>query len=289
MRGLWALILAGAALGQTIPLKDRVLILVNDRVAESVAVGQYYAAKRGIPAGNIFRVKTSPAEIVSPEEYKEQIETPLKKYLDANGGAMRRKIIYIVPTYGVPLKAGPLGVDSVISMMYVGHEDQKPPLRNPYSAATGSRPPHFAEWTDQVAGDKFKMFVVTRLDGPTAEIAKGLVDKALAGESSLNLKSGVAYFDYQGTRKPGEWQYAIDEEIKSAAELSKRQGFQTVLHVQRDAPCGAMLTAATQYVYEAANKYVKMETPGSTIGVEFPFPAIAEGDFTLGVAFSNPQ
>ena len=61
---------------------------------------------------------------------------------------MRRQILYIVPTYGVPVKPAALAVDSVISMMYAGHEDMKPPLRNPYSAAVGSRPPHFAEWSD---------------------------------------------------------------------------------------------------------------------------------------------
>ena len=293
MRWLWALTLSltlsGAALGETIPLKDRVLILVNDRVPESLAVGQYYAAKRNIPVANILRLKVSAAEIIGVEEFKEQIETPLKKFLDANGGAMRRRIVYIVPTYGVPVKAGPLAVDSVISMMYAGHEEVKPPLRNPYSAPVGSRPPHFAEWSDGPAAENFKMFVVTRLDGPSAEIARGLVDKALTGESSLNLKSGVAYFDHQGTRHPEEWQYAIDNEIKSAAELSRRQGFQTVLHIQRDAPCRSLMPAASQYFYDAVKKFVKVETPGTTTGLEFSFPAQAEADFKLGVAFSNVQ
>ena len=100
---------------------------------------------------------------------------------------MRRKILYIVPTFGVPVKIGQqFAVDSVLSVMYAGHEEMKPPLRNPYSAPTGSRPPHFDEWSDTVAAkNNFKMFVVTRLDGPSAEIAKGLVDKAIQAESSL--------------------------------------------------------------------------------------------------------
>ena len=55
------------------------------------------------------------------------------------------------------------------------------------------------------------------------------------GESSLNLKSGVAYFDHQGTRQPRSGNFAIDNEIKSAAELSRKQGFETVLHTQADA------------------------------------------------------
>jgi uncharacterized protein (TIGR03790 family) len=288
IRGLWSLMLAVAALGQTIPLKDRVLILVNDRVPESLAVGRYYAAKRDIPAGNILRLKMSTAEGISAEEFKEQIETPLKKFLDANDGAMRRKIVYIVPTYGVPVRAGPLAVDSVISVMYVGHEDLKPPLHSPYSAPVGSRPPHFAEWSDTVAAaQNFKMFVVTRLDGPSAEIAKGLVDKALAGEQGLSAKSGVAYFDAQGTRQPNEWQYAVDKEIQSAAELSRKQGFETVLHIQKDALCGSLMPSASQHSYDPVKKNVPIETAGASTGLEFSFPALPEADFQLGVAYGT--
>ena len=87
---------------------------------------------------------------------------------------MRRKILYIVPTYGVPVKIGQqFAVDSVLVMMYAGHEEQKPPLRNPYSAPTGSRPPHFDEWSDGVAAaNNFKMFVVTRLDGRAPKLPR---------------------------------------------------------------------------------------------------------------------
>ncbi len=296
MRMLWALgfaTMACATLGlaQPVPLKDRVLILVNDRVPDSVAVGQYYAAKRNIPAGNMLHLKTVTDEAISDADFRSQIEAPLKKFLDANNGAMRGKILYIVPTYGVPVRIGQqFGVDSVISMMYAGHEDLKPPLRNPYAAPVGSRPPHFDEWSDKVAATgSFKMFVVTRLDGPSAEIAKGLVDKALAGERSLNLKSGVAYFGYQGTRHPDEWQFAIDEEIKSASELSRKQGFETVLHTQLTAMCGSSLTPASFYVYDAASKQTTVETGGANTSAEFPFKQLAEADFTISVANGSVQ
>src|SRR5664279_4639698 len=234
MRLLWTLVLAAGVAAQSVPLKDRVLILVNDRVPEGVSVGQYYAAKRNIPTANILHLKTVAGEQISQDEFKDQIERPLRKFLDAGGGAMRRKILYIVPTYGVPVKIGQqFAVDSVLVMLYAGHEDVKPPLRNPYSGATGSRPPHFAEWSDTVgAANNFKMFVVTRLDGPSAEIAKGLVDKAIQAETSLTMKSGIAYFDSQGTRHPEEWQYAIDEEIKAASELSRKAGFNlSLIHI----------------------------------------------------------
>jgi uncharacterized protein (TIGR03790 family) len=285
---------ATLCLAQDVPLKDRVLVLVNDRVPKeagtgnegaSVFVGRYYAARRNIPAANIFHVKAAVTEETSMEDYKAQIEAPLRKFLDANGGAMRKKILYIVPTYGVPLKIdGKFAVDSVLVMMYAGHDDVKPPLKNPYSAAVGSRPPHFDVWSDQLeAVNGGKMFLVSRLDGPGAMIAKGLVDKAMAAESGLTMKSGVGYFDYQGTRHPGEWQLAIDEEIKAASELSTRRGFDTVLHTQITALCGTTLPAATQYYYDADAKAAVVDARGSTAGTAFSFPPLTEGDFTIRV------
>lgn len=287
-----SLFLALSALAQPVPLNQRVLVIVNDRsrpepatggLGASLWVGQYYAAKRGIPAANIFHVKTTTDEAISLEDYKAQIETPLRKFLDAHDGAMRSRILYLVPTYGVPVRiAQSFAVDSVLSVMYLGHDEAKPPLRNPYHAPPGSRPPHFDAWSDRSdAAGGWKMFLVTRLDGPSAAIARGLVDKALAAEPSLTLKSGVAYFDMQGTREPKEWQYAIDEEIQQAAETSQRRGFETVLHVQRDALCRCPIAPAAQYYYDAAAKNVMVDPMGVSAGVSFPVEPLEEGDFTV--------
>src|SRR5260370_22348227 len=164
--------------------------------------------------------------------------------------------------------------------MNAGHEDAEPPLRNPYAGPVGSRPPHFDAWSDGVAAaGGFKMFIVTRLDGPSALIAKGLVDKAITAESSLTLKIGVAYFDRQGTREPKEWQYAIDEEIQSAAELSKRPGFQTVVNIQRDALCGTNIHPATQYFYDAAARNVALDAYGNAASVSLTFSPLPAGQF----------
>src|SRR5262245_64677132 len=122
---------------QQSPLAERVLVLVNDRMPRepgtgnagaSAFVGQHYASRRGIPPGNILHLKTTPDEVIGGDEFKAQIEAPLRKFLDANNGAMRAKILYIVPTYGVPVQIDRrLSVDSVLSVMYLGHEELKPP------------------------------------------------------------------------------------------------------------------------------------------------------------------
>src|SRR5262245_2284841 len=134
------LFLAVNAWAQTVPLRERVLILVNANLKESVEVGRYYAERRQIPQTNILRLKTNTSETMSREEYKDQVENPLRKVLDANNGAMRRKILYIVPVYGIPVKVpDKFAVDSLIVLMYAGNENAKPPLRNPYYGPTGSR------------------------------------------------------------------------------------------------------------------------------------------------------
>jgi len=78
---------AAGCLAQSTPLRELVLILVNDRIKESVEVGQDYAGRRQIPTPNLLRLKTNTGETMSLEEYKDQIEGPLRKFLDANGGA----------------------------------------------------------------------------------------------------------------------------------------------------------------------------------------------------------
>jgi len=276
------LLFAPLCFSQVIPLRERVLILVNDRMRESVDVGRYYAERRQIPQANILHLKTNTVETMSLEEYKDQIENPLRKFLDANNGAMRRKIVYIVPIYGIPVKVPDrFAVDSLIVFMYAGHDADKPPLRNPYYGPTGSRPPHFAEWSDGVAAaNNFKMFAVTRLDGPGPEIAKALVDKAIEGEKTVSVKTGIAYFDYQGSRHKDEWQWAVDDEVRDGAERARAQGIQTVLHTQYTSPCHAMIQAGTQYLWDPARKQTVVNAPGAPGSLNFPLPATGEADFT---------
>ena len=78
MRAALAVLFAVECFGQTIALRERVLILVNDRMKESVEVGRYYAERRQIPQTNILRLKTNTGETMSFEEYKDQIENPLR-------------------------------------------------------------------------------------------------------------------------------------------------------------------------------------------------------------------
>jgi uncharacterized protein (TIGR03790 family) len=288
--------LIAAAPAQTLSLAERVVVLVNDRMpAEAgtgskgagIFVGNYYAGKRGIPVRNVVHVHTATDEAISYADYQEQIEAPLRKFLDANNSVMRRKILYIVPVYGIPLKTTvgnqTVALDSMLSAMYAT-PTAAVRIPNPYAAGAGSRPPHFDVWADQrEAAGLWKMFLVSRLDGPGAAIAQGLVDKAMAAEPSLSLSSGSGYFDYQGTRAPSEPLYPFDEDMLHAARLSQSRGFATVLHTQREAACGARIHPASAYSYDAATTSVSVTSYGAETTATRSFPAMEEGDVVVGV------
>ena len=74
------------------------------------------------------------------------------------------------------------------------------------------------------------VLVVARLDGPSVEIARGLVDKAM--EAETNGLWGRAYFDLRGLTNS---HYKLgDDWIRGAAELSRRLGFETIVDDKPD-------------------------------------------------------
>ncbi|NOT95935.1 MAG: TIGR03790 family protein [Nitrospira sp.] len=71
--------------------------------------------------------------------------------------------------------------------------------------------------------DDLPILMVSRLDGPTAEVAKGLVDRALQAERS-GLQ-GTVYFDARGLKaKDAADTYGIyDQSLRDAAEVVKQR------------------------------------------------------------------
>ncbi len=69
------------------------------------------------------------------------------------------------------------------------------------------------------------VLIVARLDGPSAAIARGLVDKAI--EAETNGLWGRAYFDLRNTTVPGL--KMGDEWIRAASEICRHLGFETVV------------------------------------------------------------
>jgi uncharacterized protein (TIGR03790 family) len=231
---------------------DRILILVNDAVppesgtggkGASIYVGEHYADRRGIPRSNIVHL-TIPLACcendprawdswnITWERFEQHVRTPLRRFLEKRN--LTDRILYLVSTYGVPLRVGggPLGkiggvsVDSVLAAMHAGRD--VPGLRNPYQAGLAERKAHFRDWTNPLG---WRMYLVTRLDGPSPLIATGLVDKAIKAEVSLQKTDGVGYFDYR--HLTGDDDYARgDKTVLNAYTVSIARGFTSVLNDQ---------------------------------------------------------
>ena len=84
---------------------------------------------------------------------------------------------------------------------------------------------------DTPAAQKQPIMMVARLDGPTLEIAQGLIDKALTAEKAP--LSGTAYIDARGLKKAnpdfGSYEFT-DESLRQAAQyLRENTGLKVVL------------------------------------------------------------
>src|SRR5258706_3266850 len=236
---------------------DEVVVVYNKRLPESKALADFYSEKRHVPAAQVFGFDISTNEDVSRVEFRDNPQKPLGKLLEdkklwrlAAGRigtnsplepGMRRvdhsKIRYAVLCYGIPLhiardanlkeaaaeklrpemQRNEAAVDSELALLPV-LEEKLPlvgPLRNIIFSATNNAA------IDPTNG----VLIVARLDGPTAGIARGLVEKALQAEE--NGLWGRAYFDIRNTTDPN---FKMgDDWIRSSADLCRRLGFETVM------------------------------------------------------------
>jgi uncharacterized protein (TIGR03790 family) len=244
------LFLGSALLHGAAPEADTVLILVNKAVPKaagtggkgaSVWVGESYARRRGVPFTQILHLDIplgccddNPLEWASWNidwaTFDSTIRRPVKKFLASKG--LTNKIHYIVTTYGIPLrtwdpahKTEGLSVDSFLASINSGLDNI--PLRNPYMTPLNREAAHFRDWQGPAGG---KMYLVTRLDGPTPQIAAGLVDKAIHAEANLKPTDGIGYFDWRHLTDPNDRYSATDQTMLNAYNMAQSLGFKSVLN-----------------------------------------------------------
>jgi uncharacterized protein (TIGR03790 family) len=227
----------------------------------SKEVAQHYAEKRMVPPSHIFAFNLTTNEEISRGDFRDELQRPLSKALEkanlwhiglghvpmgTNGGVHtifkvdRSQIRYAVLCYGVPLRiaedptikeersqnlrpeqrffsGNTAAVDNELAILPL--MDNKINLAGPLP--NGAYNATNASLLDPTNG----LLLVTRLDGPSVDVAKGLVDKALQAERDGLW--GRAYFDLRNISDRG---YKIgDDWIRGAAENAKHAGFETVV------------------------------------------------------------
>ena len=211
---------------------DRTLVLANRNVPASVALAEYYMDRRDIPDENLFLVSAPNSETVTWDQYIDSIHNPLKAELlerrwlqgtpgdrrDAEGRVLHstsgHRIDYLVVCHGVPLRIrhddGRLpdtvreqipnalrtnrgSVDAELALLSHSVHHINSFVPNPLFEVRFPRPEQRAA-----------VIRVARLDGPTLEDARNLVDGALQAEER-GLR-GRAYIDLGGPHPLGdEW------------------------------------------------------------------------------------
>ena len=249
---------ANLAIARAAGLGETVVVVYNRRMPESKSLAEYYSRRRQVPVDQLFGFDLPETETISRRAFREQLQQPLLKLLeerklfgfvtdvepatrDKPGRVIRTlaasKIRYAVLCYGVPVRIPPdnslieegssrlkaelrrneAAVDSELAVLPL--DDKKlpiyGPLRNFFYGVTN------AEVLHPTAG----LLMVTRLDGPTVEIARGLIDKAIQAETDGLW--GRAYFDVRGLT---EGNYKLgDDWIRDAEKAARLFGFDTEL------------------------------------------------------------
>jgi uncharacterized protein (TIGR03790 family) len=226
---------------------DSVLVVVNENDPDSIAIGEYYAEQRGIPAENLIRLQTSTEETVSLDEYVTSISNPLLEELmerDWINGVIAsgtdrygrdrlsvavHRIRYLVTVRGIPLRianaeealeseseqipkqfrVNRASVDSELALLPAP----------PNLSMTAFQPNPFFEGKPVSDSDVNRIIKVSRLDGPTKADVIRLIDRTIEGEETGLM--GRAYIDAGGPHVKG------DEWINQAGDLAQAAYFDT--------------------------------------------------------------
>ncbi len=218
---LIVLLLAAADRAHGSDSPHRVLVVYNadfpdwnrNGIGDSLDVALYYKARRHIPDGHLLGVRCSHDFKYEHEEWGDlfrEIIEPLRTRLTELG---EEEIDCIVTCHGMPVKFirkyGPFtdrAIDQIIGYPWnIGtSEKYNLPRRswpNPYHESSPTVPPDKGHFDHSYKYNTHNIYLVTRLDGPSARHACDLVERALYGEKYLwpaaGYFSGTLYIDTQ--------------------------------------------------------------------------------------------
>ena len=212
---------------------NQAVVVYNRDLPDSKSIADHYARARGVPKDQVIGFALSTNEVISRAEFRDTLQRPLAELLakrklwriapqnvpatvslpaHVNWQPAESKIRYAVLCYGVPLKIAPqanlkeeiteklrpemrrneAAVDSELALLPLIEQDLPfaGPLRNTVYATTNPAALHPTNG----------VLLVARLDGPTPQIARGLIDKAI--ETETNGLWGRAYFDLRNSTDP---------------------------------------------------------------------------------------
>jgi len=198
---------------------ENVAVVINDASPASKKIGEYYIAKRSIPTSNVIHINTTQDEGVDRRTYATAIEWPIRVRIAQ--GQLHDRILYLVLTKGVPLRItgsggryGTFGsVDAELTFLYRRMTGQPVPPVGPVDN------PYFLSAKELSDAHPFThreqdLFLVTRLDGYSAEEAIALIDRG-AGQA---VQGDVVLTTEQPPRTP-----AVSDWLSTTASRLAKQ------------------------------------------------------------------
>ncbi len=254
-------------------LSARVMIVVNGLDADSIEVGAYYRAARGIPMANVCTLQTLSGEHdfdwVEFDELEAKVRKPIRRCLVDNG--LVDQVWFIAMTYNLPTSVwnGPDQGDyefwgnSVDSYVFDPFDTQPSNCcsGNTYEDVHASMsreriyggPQSIGYFRQQNPDDD--IYLVSRLDAPTKQLALGLVDKAIASDFQGPPAGAIAYIDSEDLHPElngeDELENKAEYDLFSAASFLQEAGIETVLdkNLATFGTAPALLACPNTYIY----------------------------------------
>ncbi|MCH8273311.1 MAG: TIGR03790 family protein [Armatimonadetes bacterium] len=209
------------------PRSKNVLVVRNANAPESAEIADFYMKHRAIPKGNLVIVRTTTKENIPRQTYEIGIRDAVRDHI----AKKKLDIDFIVLIRGVPLRLdnnGGYAVDAFLAVDAHPSRAKKPlePLPKKELTTGGVRRvlnPYFRA-KQPFDSDKYGLYLVTRLDGYTAEDAIGLVMRSLKAEPA----KGEFLFDASPAKSGGGYR-TTQQRMFRARDLLQKKGLRVSL------------------------------------------------------------
>ena len=243
---------------------EEVVVVYNSLLPESKMVAEHYAAVRHVPARQVFGFGLTTNEVITRADFTEFLQKPLADRLVAAGlwkfgevttratadqpeltdlRVVASKIRYAVLCYGVPLKIEATSLPDEFEQKIMRAEFRRNeaavdselawlPLLKTRVPLTGPLVNPLYLCTNRAALNCTNgLLLVSRLDGPTVEIANQLVDKSIIAENTGLW--GRAYFDARGLAATNSY-FLGDQWLLTGADICRQLGFEVEVDTNAD-------------------------------------------------------
>jgi uncharacterized protein (TIGR03790 family) len=272
---------------------DEVVVVYNRNMPESKGVADYYARVRHVPEKQIYGFDLPITEVMSRNSFRHWLQLPLAEKLKSDGlwkfgkttlttakgeriNAVRcvvaSKIRYVVLCYGVPLKISndssvqepqPLNVASLFQVNNASVDSELawlPLIQNEERLSGPMINRLYGTTNEALLSPTNGILLVARLDGPSADIAMGLVKKSIQAERDGLW--GRAYFDARGITDSDSLYKLGDVWMLDSAEICRELGFDITVDTnaatfQADFPMSQIAIYAGWYSADADGPFAQ--------------------------------